>query len=415
MNVFPSRMTPKALLALLLAVLPGPTQAQARPAIKGTLTVEKGVRVLKLWGTPRDMGHAHGFLLGSEIIEGLESYVVYSPVVGGPKNYEARIVPMVRRQMVFLPEHEAELAGMLEGIRAALGDRARVPALDRPIELIDLQVLNTYGDWYQFACSSFSAWGELTPDGQTITARNFDFPPAPILEKAQLLMAYSPADPARKRWVNVAFPGVTGVISGMNEDGVGLFVHDVRRRKEAVHETGVHARLLALRSALETSGAENAPATVHKKLQALKTSMGNNVHVTSPFDGKSPPSGVIEYDGVESQTDGADLRSPEKGGQAIYCTNHYRIRCSPSGCRRYSRLSDLLGEAAADHIQIDDVIARSMMSSIVQNALFSRTMHTVIFFPASKRFEVMLAKNSKVAPASEPVGFTLAELLPPRQ
>ena len=44
------------------------------------------------------------------------------------------------------------------------------------------------------------------------------------VEKGQLLVAYSPADRARKRWVNVGFPGVLGVISGMNEDGVGIFV-----------------------------------------------------------------------------------------------------------------------------------------------------------------------------------------------
>src|SRR5262245_42575568 len=223
-----SRITPRVLLLLLATALPAFAQAaSSRPEVKGTLGVEKGVRVLRVWGTPRDMGYAHGFLLASEILEGFESYVVYSPVVGGPRNYESRIVPRVRRQMQFLPEYGAELAGMLEGIRASLGDAARVPALGRPIDLIDLEVLNTYGDWYQFACSSFSAWGSLTPDGETITARNFDFPPAPILETTQLLMAYAPADRARKRWVNIAFPGVIGVISGRNEDAVAMFVHDV--------------------------------------------------------------------------------------------------------------------------------------------------------------------------------------------
>lgn len=409
------RLIPRALLVLIVTALPALSQAGAPPPVKGTLTTEKGVRVLKVHGTPHDMGYAHGFLLAAEILEGLETYVVYSPVVGGPKNYEGRIIPRVRREMVFLPEYEAELSGMLDGIRAALGDKNRVPALDRPIDLIDLEVLNTYGDWYQFACSSFSAWGKLTPDGETITARNFDFPPAPILEKAQLMIAYAPADGARRRWINVGFPGLIGVISGMNEEGVGIFVHDVRRPREAQHETGVNARLLALRSAIETSGASQAPTTVQKKLQALMTSMGNNVHVTSPFDHKTPPAGIIEYDGVESQCDGADLRSPEEGVPAICCTNHYRTRAEPVRCRRYSKLTELLREVEARNTKIDAVKARSMMSSIVQDAMFSRTLHTVIFFPASKRFDLMLSKDGKVAPASPPVSFTLAELLPPRE
>jgi Acyl-coenzyme A:6-aminopenicillanic acid acyl-transferase len=409
-----SFLTPRLFLAALLAAALAPAQADSRPAPKGTLSVEKGVRVMRLRGTPAEIGYAHGFLLAAEIVEGFETYVVFSPVVGGPKNYEGRIVPKVRKQMTFLPEHEAELAGLLEGIRARLGEAARVPALDRPLELIDLKVLNTYGDWYQFACSSFSAWGKMTPDGETITARNFDFYPSPVLEKGQLLIAYAPADPARKRWVNVGFPGVLGVISGMNEDGVGLFVHDVRRRPGSEHETGVNPRLLVLRAALETTGPEGAPETVWKKLQARTTSMGNNVHVTSPYDRKHAPAGVIEYDGVETEDDGADLRAPAEGSSTVCCTNHYRLRSPPSACRRYAKMDELLAEAQAKGTKVDAAQARSIMGSIVQKSLVSRTIHTVVFFPAARRFEVMMGKDGQVATAFDPVGFTLAELFPPR-
>lgn len=410
-----SRRSSATFLALLLVIAPALAQAPAKPEVKGSVTVEKGVRVLRLHGTPHEMGYAHGFLLAAEILEGFDAYIVHSPVVGGPKNYQARIVPKVGRQMVFLPEHEAELAGMLEGIQAALGDKARVPSLDRPLDLLDLKIANTYGDWYQFACSSFSAWGPLTPDGETITARNFDFLPSPILEKSQILIAYGPSDPKHERWVDVTFAGMIGVISGMNEDGVGLFVHDVWRRAGAEHDTGVHARLLALRSAIESTGPDKAPEVVLGKLRTLQTMMSNNVHVTSPFDRKNPPAGIIEYDGVTTQDDGADLRPPADGASAVFCTNHYRLRSEPSRCRRYAKLTELLGEAETRPIRIDAARARSMMSAIVQNSLVSRTLHTVIFFPAAKRFDLMLSRNGKVAPASEPVTFTLAELLPARE
>ena len=144
--------------------------------------------MLRLHGTPREMGYAHGFLLAAEILEGFESYIVY--------------LARRRRPEELRGPHRSQGAEG-DGVPARARGRARracskesaprsatsagVPALDRPIELIDLKVLNTYGDWYQFACSSFSAWGKLTPDGETITARNFDFFPTPILEKAQLL------------------------------------------------------------------------------------------------------------------------------------------------------------------------------------------------------------------------------------
>lgn len=64
--------------------------------------------------------------------------------------------------------------------------------------------------------------------------------------------------------------------------------------------------------------------------------------------------------------------------------------------------------------RIDAEGARSIMSAITQNAMFSRTLHTVIFFPAAKRFELMLSKDEKVAPASTPVAFSIAELVPAR-
>jgi hypothetical protein len=170
-----------------------------------------------------------------------------------------------------------------------------------------------------------------------------------------------------------------------------------------------------LRTAIESAGPEAAPRAVHKTLQALTTSMGNNVHVTSPFDRRTPPAGVVEYDGVESQNGGADLRMPEDGASTVHCTNHYRLRCTPTGCRRYSRLDDMLGAIGKSNARIDAVKAREIMSAIVQDALFSRTLHTVIFFPASRRFELMLSRDDKVAPASAPVAFTLAEVLPPRE
>jgi hypothetical protein len=143
--------------------------------------------------------------------------------------------------------------------------------------------------------------------------------------------------------------------------------------------------------------------------------MGNNVHVTAPFDRERPPCGIIEYDGVETQNGGADLRLPPDGASTVYCTNHYRLRCTPAGCRRYRKLDELLGDAEAKRTRIDAAKARSIMSSIVQDALFSRTLHTVIFFPAQKRFDLMLSRDGRVAPASEPVTFTLEELLPRRE
>ena len=220
---------------------------------------------------------------------------------------------------------------------------------------------------------------------------------------------------SRKRWVDVAFPGVLGVISGMNEDGVGLFVHDVRRRPGAEHETGVYARLLVLRSAIESTGPDGAPGIV------LEEAAGAHL-----VDGEQRPRDVAVRRKTRSggrssnttasrmQDGGASFRAPADGASTVCCTNHYRLRSSPSSCRRYTKMTELLAEAEAKGQKIDAAKARSIMGSIVQNSVFSRSLHTVIFFPRAKRFEIMLGKDGKVSPASEPVAFTLAELLPAR-
>ncbi len=410
----PRRLVPLVVLFGLVSVLAPAQAAASRPTMKGTLTTEKGVRVLRLHGSHEEMGFAHGYLLAAEIVEGLESYIINSPVVLGAKSYTEVVLPKVKRLIAFSPEHEAELRGMLAGIREGLGGKAPVPLLGRELELIDLQALNSYGDWYRFACSSFSVWGKLSADGKVITARNFDFPPKPILEKTQLLIGYAPADLAEKRWVNVAFPGIIGLISGMSEDGVGLFVHDVAPKKGA-ESAGVHSRLLALRDAIEAAPAADAVVTVHKLLRDRTTWMGNNVHVTSPWDGTLRPAGIIEYDGLESLDEGATLRLSDDADEYVLCTNHYRLRATPQKCSRYSRLSKQLAELAEKGKKVDPTVARSLMSSITQDSLFSRTVHTVIFQPSDKRLSVMMTHGGKVAPASEPVTFTLDELLPPRR
>ena len=400
------------------------TRADTRPASgpasrpasvrHGSFAVEQGVRVLRLTGTPYEMGFAHGYLLAEEIVPFVDQFVISLPLVVGVDRYVKRVLPFVTKKMSFTAEEEDELRGMVEGISAKLGPEGAVlKSLGRTIEAIDLKAGNTFGDWAGFACSSFSAWGALTADGGTITARNFDYFPHAKLEKLATLVARTPADPARKAWVTVGYPGLIGVISGMNEDGVGLFVHDVMP-KTPTEGTGIAPRLLSLRRALETSGGVGAVEQVFRKLRATTTYMGNNVQVTSPFDGRTIPAGIVEYDGVETQTEGADLRLSDDVTRFVLCTNHYRLREKPEGCRRYRTIEGALAKIAAENGKIDARTARAVMAKATQNSLGSRTLHTVVFLPGERRFELMLSGGGKPAPQNEPTSWRLADLLPPR-
>jgi hypothetical protein len=398
------------------ASAPTATRPTSRPTppLSGALTIEQGVRVLRLAGTPYEAGYAHGYLLAEEIVPFVDQFVVSLPFVVGVERYRSRVLPFVREKALFTAEEEEELRGMVDGVLAKLGpEGATLRALGRPLAIDDLKAGNTFGDWAAFACSSFSAWGALTPDGGTITARNFDYLPHAKLEQLAMLIARTPADPARRAFVTVAYPGLLGVISGMNEDGLGLFVHDVMP-KSPTAERGIAPRLLVLRRALETLGGDDAPSQVHRLLRDTTTWMGNNIQVTSPFDGRRAPAGIVEYDGVETKEGGAELRLAPDGGSFVLCTNHYRLRKAPERCRRYRTIEEELTRTAAEGRQIDGAAARAIMAKAVQDSLGSKTLHTVVFFPGERRFELMLAGEGRVAPAREPTSWKLSALLPPR-
>lgn len=402
-------------LLIALALASFIAAQDSRPALSGSLETVKGVRVLRLGGTPHEMGVTHGYLLASDILEGFDAYMLKNPLVGGSKGYVNRVLPMATKAMTWSPEETAELEGIIQGMSAKLGEGLHMKGLDRKFDVRDLKAMNSYGDWYMFACASFSAWGGLTADGSTITARNFDFPPAPVLFRMQMLVAYTPKELGRKRWVTVGFPGLIGAISAMNEDGVGIFIHDVNPKDRKLDATGVRSRLLALREAMEIATATAAPTRVNEVLKGLRSWMGNNVHVTSPFNGKDAPAAVIEYDGDESDGEGVTFRAAAAKDVWVACTNHYRLRGTPKKCSRYARASQRLTELAESKGLIDAKVAREIMGSITQKNPFSTTLHTIIFYPAKRSFDLMLSTPEKIATDTEPISFTLDELLLPRK
>jgi len=377
----------------------------------GSYGVEKGVRVLRVHGTPREMGYAHGFLLASEI-ESFADVLLSFGALSSVKSYEKQVRPLVAQKFKFDAEEEDELAGMLEGMKAKLGRAPRMENLKRDVDIVDLKAGNALGDWVGFGCSSFSAWGPMTADGGTITARNFDYPSfPPQLALAATIIVHAPSRAGARRWFTIGYPGMIGVITGVNEEGVGAFLHDVPAPL-AKDRDDLVPRMIALRRIMVEQGAKDAVASAAERLRAMTTYRGNNVHVTSPFDGKTAPAGVVEYDGVEAKNGGVDLRGPDDGRAFVLCTNHHRLRSEPEACKRYASIEAALKEAAASGAKIDAAKARDIMLHATQHR-GSVTLHTIVLLPNEKRLEVMFTQHGEVAPKNDPVPFTFAELMSP--
>lgn len=402
-----ARMRYSSIWLLVVVLAPAPAGEPPVPVeVHGRLSHHGGLPVLEVWGSPAQAGFAHGYLLAGELVA-LFDETVLSPQIGAAaETYEQVLRPTVQRLFRWDPRHEAELEGILRGVQARLGpDGARSRRLDRPLTVLDLKVVNTLADWRGVLCSSFSAWGDLTAAGQTITARNLDYASTPALRRGQLVLVHR-GDGVRQPWVGLTWPGLIGVYTAMNRAGVTMAMHDSNGLPPS-EPMGLTPRSLALRSALEAAGEETWPADVAAALGAHRVLVGNNVHVSGRRAPDRPVARVFEYDGGAADQ-GVTPRGPDADTavppSALICTNHMRVRRDPIECRRYAVLEQRLNEVAAHQEKLDVTGAFAVIRLAAQDT----TIHTVVFTPRDRSLYI-------VAPplATEPVRLPVGELLTP--
>src|SRR5262249_19146603 len=73
------------------------------------------------------------------------------------------------------------------------------------------------------ACTGFAASGTETADGHTWMARNFDFEGGERMDREKIVAYIVPRDGIA--YLSVTFAGLTGVTSGFNQAGIGIFVN----------------------------------------------------------------------------------------------------------------------------------------------------------------------------------------------
>lgn len=447
------RLRPKRLPCILtcvaIAFLAVPLRAEppAKPAVHGELLARDGVRVLRVWGDPRQRGEAHGRLLARDIVDITDRFIrTYRPL-GGPKGFNQSAL-LCTGLMTVQPQYEAELRGIITGVHAALDDQAVVPVLKRKIAYPDLLTLNAFADLGRIGCSSFAAWGDLTERGDTLAGRNLDWlggasdaltgreiviAQIPLADhdtghnSAESAATSRPADgpSAARPWVSITWPGLVICLTGMNADGVTVCMHDSGFGKVWLGP-GSTPRGFALREALEVARPESILADVGGVLRARKCVVGNNVPVAWPHRADQPASVVFEYDGDRDETGGVTFRAPSAdaapnsatNGEAAstadcqVCTNHYRARAQPRSCDRYAKLDAALHAAAADRKKITLDQAWAMLDAVaVQGHVI--TYHSVVFEPNQRRLHVAFFDGRTPAPRSARHTLNVAELLTP--
>lgn len=379
-------LTISTVLGLLLA--PPASAPTSAPALSGRLGTYAGMPVLELWGTPEEAGYAQGWLLAEPMLR-LFDAILLDPATGTtPEAYESVLRPLAARTFAWEPACQQELDGILRGLRDRLGPgRARSARLGRTLDLDDLKVANTLADWHGVLCSSFSAWGKLTTDGETLTARNLDYPGAPALRRAQIVVIRRACGESHA-WIGLSWPGIIGAYTGMNDAGVTISLHDASGLPPA-DVIGLTPRALALRAALEAAGPVHCVDDVRGVFARRRVLVGNNVHVSVPATGREaadPPAVVFEYDG-NPREQGVTVRRPgsdDVPAEALCCTNHMRSRRPAEGCDRYARLSQRLNRAEAAGEHFDPPAALAAIRLVADDT----TVHSVVFVPGRRELWV---------------------------
>jgi isopenicillin-N N-acyltransferase-like protein len=179
---------------------------------KGELTYIHGLPVLIVEGTPEEIGRQKAALT-AEAVRELADYPRRLFRQIGLADRWPKLVEMGRSLLPqFPPQHLRELR--------AFADKS---GMDGELGL----VANTMADTYRggFGCSSLIVAADRSATGGPLFGRNLDFYTLGILDQYSLVTVYRPE--GKHAFVSIGFPGLFGCLSGMNDAGLALAVHEV--------------------------------------------------------------------------------------------------------------------------------------------------------------------------------------------
>ena len=302
--------------------------------------------LVELSGTGRQMGEQHGRQLGPQIQLLHEQYLdVYLGT--GARRFLA-LTAAKAFESRFLPEHRAELEGLAE----QTGMDEREAALAQCF--LDLSPMA--------ACSTIALPASAAPDHVARFGRDLDFPSLNVADKYSTVFIYRPE--GRYQFAAVGWPGMIGVLSGMNEHGLALANMEVSR---APRLPGAMPYTLLYRSILEQC------KTVAEAIEFLERTPRQTSNNLMLMDGAG------DRAVVEITPDQVTVRRAADDA-ALISTNHQRgTDCDTAGrCRRY----DYLHETAADRFgRVDQKSLQDMLAHVAQG---KSNLQSMIFEPSER-------------------------------
>jgi hypothetical protein len=182
-------------------------------------------------------------------------------------------------------------------------------------------------------CTTFTFGGDATSDGSGLLARAFDFEVDEVFDREKAVFLVREA--GKIPFASVAWPGLIGVVSGMNLEGVGVVVHGGRAGEpRAVGEPVVHA----LRQVLSEAHTSDEAAQLLSRHDAMVS------HIVIVTDASGRSAAIERAPGFKDTVRWLPARAA--------VTNHFEseLKSDPKNLRVRERTSTLPRRERADEL-----------------------------------------------------------------
>lgn len=162
-------------------------------------------------------------------------------------------------------------------------------------------------DYMLVGCTSFAVWGKESADSSLLMARNFDFYMGEEFAKNKLVLFEKPD--SGYAYVSVTWPGMLGVVSGMNTQGLAVTINASKLEVPSSSATPIS---ILVKSILQYASNIEEAETI---AESFKTFVCESILVGSANDGRA----VI----IEKTPSAMGIYSPEGGSESSRMTVAY--------------------------------------------------------------------------------------------
>jgi hypothetical protein len=167
---------------------------------------DERISIVHVWGTPYEMGYAHGELLKEPITKQIEIIKAMLKDVGGDASILDKVWAQVR------PHVSEYFIDEMKGLADSTG--------------VDLQTIirsNMIGEASEWHCSLFGAWGEATKKtGHLLQLRALDYAVGAGIQNHPVITVYHPGEGNGHAFANIGWAGVVGAVTGISSEQLAI-------------------------------------------------------------------------------------------------------------------------------------------------------------------------------------------------